>query len=471
MSLDKAVLCSCKNVTNDSTQSTDPSHESGPEVHVSEAEDEDLQLDPIFSVPPSQFEGAAACDINDKLSSLDPLQSETSDDDIDINDVYSSPAPLQVEETYYAPFQVEETDDDVLMSKRDFKILNRKLKLLLEFSESISQPPPSTQFQMSEQFYTELKSKIDNQEKMIKDEIDRLVSEWSKKFAAQDTTIKSLVDGISSIQEKSKDFGKSIDTLVEEIRETKVVYSSDMQKKLVDTKEREACSKNFLDDALGHLKFLEPNVQGLNQKWGEWVGVECLMKHNKENVEKMKATSEKQHPLENSTKDALHLKDPNVTRGKKRKSMSKEQGYPANPNYRLPSLAIQWPPLLLLSPQKKRQFVTHTNLAVIVASSATVNEFATSTEVGEGTTSLQADHAVTPGVGVGESMAMNETSGSKAKLSALPQTELLKAFRCMAVESLLLMAEAAKRLESFEAKEIELKGELLGCKATVASQA
>ncbi|CAH1451111.1 unnamed protein product [Lactuca virosa] len=232
---DKAVLCSCKNVTNDSTQSTDPSHESGPEVHVSEAEDEDLQLDPIFSVPPSQFEGAAACDINDMLSSLAPLQSETS-------------------------------DDDVLMSKRDFKILNRKLKLLLEFSESISQPTPSTQFQMSEQFYTELKSKIDNQEKMIKDEIDRLVSEWSKKFAAQDTTIKSLVDGISSIQEKSKDFGKSIDTLVEEIRETQVVYSSDMQKKLVDTKEREAASKKFLDDALGHIKFLEPNVQVYDYK-------------------------------------------------------------------------------------------------------------------------------------------------------------------------------------------------------------
>ncbi|KAL8261096.1 hypothetical protein R6Q59_025145 [Mikania micrantha] len=65
------------------------------------------------------------------------------------------------------------------------------------------------------------------------------------------------------------------------------------------------------------------HYQGWSKNWDEWVGMDRLMRHNKENLEKQKAL-EKEHPLERSGR-AFHLKpkNPNVTRVKKRKRLSK----------------------------------------------------------------------------------------------------------------------------------------------------
>ncbi|KAI7741949.1 hypothetical protein M8C21_031279 [Ambrosia artemisiifolia] len=65
------------------------------------------------------------------------------------------------------------------------------------------------------------------------------------------------------------------------------------------------------------------HYQGWNKNWDEWVGMDRLMLHNKENLEKQKAL-EKEYPLEKSVR-AFHLKpkNPNVTRGKKRKRLFK----------------------------------------------------------------------------------------------------------------------------------------------------
>ncbi|KAJ0603986.1 putative chromatin remodeling & transcriptional activation CHROMO-DOMAIN family [Helianthus annuus] len=65
------------------------------------------------------------------------------------------------------------------------------------------------------------------------------------------------------------------------------------------------------------------HYQGWNKNWDEWVGMDRLMRHNKENLEKQKAL-EKEYPLEKSVR-AFHLKpkNPNVTRGKKRKRLFK----------------------------------------------------------------------------------------------------------------------------------------------------
>ncbi|KAJ9559889.1 hypothetical protein OSB04_005049 [Centaurea solstitialis] len=61
-------------------------------------------------------------------------------------------------------------------------------------------------------------------------------------------------------------------------------------------------------------------------RWDEWLGMDRLMKYNKENLEKQKAL-EIEHPLAKMTKSGraslLNPKNSNVTRGKKRKFMSK----------------------------------------------------------------------------------------------------------------------------------------------------
>ncbi|XP_076938568.1 protein MRG2-like [Bidens hawaiensis] len=65
------------------------------------------------------------------------------------------------------------------------------------------------------------------------------------------------------------------------------------------------------------------HYQGWSKNWDEWVGMDRLMIFNKENLEKQKAL-EKEHPLGKSGR-AFHLKpkNPNVTRGKKRKRLFK----------------------------------------------------------------------------------------------------------------------------------------------------
>ncbi|KAK1427460.1 hypothetical protein QVD17_16146 [Tagetes erecta] len=65
------------------------------------------------------------------------------------------------------------------------------------------------------------------------------------------------------------------------------------------------------------------HYQGWSKNWDEWVVMDRLMRHNKENLEKQKAL-DKEHPLGRAGR-AFHLKpkNPNVTRGKKRKRSSK----------------------------------------------------------------------------------------------------------------------------------------------------
>ncbi|KAI3763002.1 hypothetical protein L1987_53447 [Smallanthus sonchifolius] len=100
------------------------------------------------------------------------------------------------------------------------------------------------------------------------------------------------------------------------------------------------------------------HYQGWSKNWDEWVGMDRLMIHNKENLEKQKALY-KEHPLDNPGR-AFHLKpkNPNATRGKKRKRLSK-----GNASYEK-LVDVQIPSALKIHLVNYCEYITHTGKLV-----------------------------------------------------------------------------------------------------------
>lgn len=100
---------------------------------------------------------------------------------------------------------------------------------------------------------------------------------------------------------------------------------------------------------------------GWNQKWDEWVDMDRLMKHNKENLEKQKA-------LEKEKISKLKPKNPNLTRGRKRKNMSNGVG-----SYEK-LIDVQIPPTLKKHLVDYCDYITHTGKLVKLPCSPNVDD-------------------------------------------------------------------------------------------------
>lgn len=89
----------------------------------------------------------------------------------DFTDDLLNMAPLDIDE------DVEDNsrDDYDLMSNRDFKILNRKLNMMIQLTEVPTQTSKKTN-------------------------VDKLVTYWSKKFSDQEQKIKELVDAFATLR-------------------------------------------------------------------------------------------------------------------------------------------------------------------------------------------------------------------------------------------------------------------------------
>ncbi|KAI3684667.1 hypothetical protein L6452_33892 [Arctium lappa] len=113
------------------------------------------------------------------------------------------------------------------------------------------------------------------------------------------------------------------------------------------------------------------HYQGWKKKWDEWVGMDRLMKHDKENLQKQKSL-EKEHPLAKMMKSGraslLKPKNPNVTRGKKRKTMSKGAASYEN------LIDVQIPPTLKKHLVNYCEYITHMGKLVKLPCSPNVDD-------------------------------------------------------------------------------------------------
>ncbi|PWA71642.1 chromo/chromo shadow domain, MRG domain protein [Artemisia annua] len=112
---------------------------------------------------------------------------------------------------------------------------------------------------------------------------------------------------------------------------------------------------------------------GWSKKWDEWVGIERLMKHNEENLQKQKAL-EKDHPEMITKSGRLFFLKPrnfNVTNSKKRKTMPKDNASSGK------LVNVQIPTLLITHLVNYCEYITHMGKLVKLPCSPNVDDILT----------------------------------------------------------------------------------------------